>query len=422
MRPIVDLRVYRAGAVQEHPGRPPVEMRVLQSEYAHDLAMVLVPNDQPSLLRYRVGAPMSLSWGWPGDVQTFVGYVHHLELRQTIATQGRMWVVCVGPSFSLRESRHRLFSDVRAEWVLGQVAGAHKLSAMSRTSDPLSAVVQSGQSDWDLLIGVARRVGATLYCHRTDLRCLSRAVDPSQAVLLSISNALNSGRDGILDWIPVLGETVPTERKAWWEAYGLTDNGGFVGAVAGTPATGVGQSPVFSEILTSRPVHSPATAASITTATAASHRHHQFGDADLTGTAKVHQGVTVQFRGLGAESDGYWFVTRAEHTIEGSQYRTSVRVGRDSVGDASPVSLPGIAAKLPGYSTRRRRVVSGLTSLSRPPSTWDAPESVLVAPDSSAISIAALGKPSGSAAGVLRHGAANLTMWQAKSPRLRMTA
>lgn len=426
MQPIVDFQVYPAGGTPHRLGEPPVGLRVLQAEYAHDLAMVLIRGDEPSRLRYRPGVPVKLTWGWPGDLQTFVGYIHHLESRQSIGGDVRMWVVCIGPSYAMRESRHRVFSDVRVEWVLRQVATVHRLSALSGTSLRLPSVVQAGNSDWDLLVGMAHRVGATLYCHRTDLRCLSREVDRARAVLLTVSNALNNGRAGIVDWDPVIGETVPTEQKAWWESYGMTDGGKLIGATEASfsrAAVGGRQlPPVFTSVL-QRPVHSLADARDAATGEAARHRHHQFGTAELTGSPKVHQGVTVQLRGLGRDADGYWYVTRAEHSIdEHALYRTTVRVGRDSIGDTSPAQLPGVSAPLPGFATRRRQVVVGDTPMSLPSSSNDAPRSVLLRPDAGPPAITGPRPAAGSAAGVLRHGSANLTMWQAQYPRLRMAS
>jgi hypothetical protein len=104
---------------------------------------------------------------------TWNGYVTQIEQSNTV-TGGNTDIICIGPSFYLKDTSQKIYKNVTADQVVSRLASKHNLQAVTQRHPRVKAsIVQAGQSDWQLLRRLAKSTGFVLRCENTSLLFVS---------------------------------------------------------------------------------------------------------------------------------------------------------------------------------------------------------------------------------------------------------
>lgn len=340
----------------------PTAITVLQQEYNHDLVSLVSHLDDNTPDRYSAGVPVSISWGLLGKrVGVFQGYVHHTEPMVTTAgtrpQRNLVKVVCVGSTYRMKEKRRRVWSQRTIPSVLLEIFNGYKLSSsIAKDGRVWDTLVQSDETDWQFVCGLAQRNGWSVVPDNTDVTVRPRRVDlriarsTISSFGASAANEAVGGLHQIFTFQAVDGETTPDGgQKALRLAYGLDPWQGEIFTATQdnvTPQLGWSSpDPIFTEHSTDIS-RSYGEAASRLLGAAEGARLYIQAKAEVMGNANVRPGKLVNLQGLGAKNNGLWYVEAAEHEVNMGTYLLHLTLGRDARWDN-------------GFrpSTKRRRVV-----------------------------------------------------------------
>ena len=109
-----------------------------------------------------------------GKTKEWVGYVHHLSPVTKVA-QNALKIVCVSPSYHLKETAQKVYHNVTADQVVSRVAAAVGLAAVTQRHPRIHEVItNTGMSAWQLLRRLAKQSGFGLLVDGTTLRFQSK--------------------------------------------------------------------------------------------------------------------------------------------------------------------------------------------------------------------------------------------------------
>lgn len=105
---------------------------------------------------------------------TFEGYVYEIDPASTMqAHVTQIW--CVSASSLLKDSAQEIYKNVTADQVVAKIAKKHGLNAVTQRHPRLrEAIVQAGQTDWQLLRRLAKQTGFALKAENTTLFFMSK--------------------------------------------------------------------------------------------------------------------------------------------------------------------------------------------------------------------------------------------------------
>ena len=347
LRPYAEVFLERPRSESKMPA--PREVRVVQAEYAHEIAVVTYVYTDKLLAAVTKGKPISVRWGWPPQTADFVGYVHHVAVDHEPDRPGfpkLMRVICIGATDVFNQTAFRQYRSVRVDAAVTDVAAAAGFSTLIERHDyawPL--LQQEGQSTWTFLNDCAKRIGWTLYARGTDLRCHSRVIRSSGALSYRQApsdNDYNVDRMALYSFKAVQAETLkdaPSNRAR--VVRGVDSTGVLFTVVTGTPDALSGARALAPKLVeyTNTAASSVAEAEAILAGEQENNRHHIRAKATVTGDPRLHPARAVRLIGQGRDNDGLWYVTRVEHVLTGTRYRAALELGRDSVGDPAAARL-----------------------------------------------------------------------------------
>lgn len=359
--------------------RQPTEARILQREYAHDTAVLTIPRDTYSKEQYADGRPVVLSWGWlPDDSETFVGYIHHTDQADARENRRELKVYCIGATYRFKDVHARTFHGMTAVQVAAQIAKGNQFALLADHDGFIHEnLTQSGRSDWEFLVWLARRHGLVLYGQNTELRMIRRRIERTpgrKQPTFRFVRGINFVRGAAHKLEVKTGEQLPGTDKRNRLVGGVSNSGELIfarhsGAVGGGGGVHTTTSEAsFSQRYRERPVRTPAEAADILEGEAELHRFTVQAHAELGGDTRVHQGSTIRLVDVDPDSDGFWYVKQADHRITRYEYQLHVELERDTLGDAAAGHTPLVS-------------VSGRPALYQP-SDVPMTEELLGAPDS----------------------------------------
>lgn len=105
---------------------------------------------------------------------TWHGHVDSIEQPNTV-TGGNTNIICIGPSFFLKETSQKVYKNVTADQVVSRIATKHRMQAVTQRHPRVkNSIVQAGQSDWQLLRRLAKVTGFALRCENTSILFVSK--------------------------------------------------------------------------------------------------------------------------------------------------------------------------------------------------------------------------------------------------------
>ncbi len=324
--------------------RQPARVLIRQREYAHDVGIITLDYEQASQPKYAYGSPVTISWGYlPSVVETFVGYVNHTEQVNHDDKPSQLNVFCVGASHRCNQAHQRSFRKVSALGIIGRIAREHGFSLVS---DPSSRfhdhIPQLGQSDWALMVRIAKDIGFTLSCRQTTLRFQRRVIDTrsGRQPVFTLTRGKYRQRGAVFRFLHKAGSAPMAERRIV-QLDGLDDNGNIVSSVdAGDPNDPV--KPVFTEFAagTHRPTRSIQEGHDLLSGLSGMNRFYVIANAELSGDPRVRPGQTIALQGVDQDADGYWWTGSVDHIITPAEYRMQTELGRETVFQTAYVPPP----------------------------------------------------------------------------------
>jgi hypothetical protein len=213
-------------------------------------------------------------------------------------------------------------------------------------------LVNSGQTQWDFLVSLAKRIGYTLFCSGTEISCHRRDLSlrdrgGSALVLRRAANGLGE----IRSFRAIIG-------AAGSDQVDPGDREGFTvdmlsSRVVPVSARGADDSSFsqFADISAS----SYGEARTILEGERERGRWTQRAEVETRGDPRVSQGATVLLAGVGSEHEGLWYVSEVEHVIRGGSYDVSLVALRDDSSPRGEVSVPGRRVIRERFDTHEHR-------------------------------------------------------------------
>lgn len=359
------VEVQLPGSRLKEPLPAPRQVRILQSEYCHEVVEITYPYSERIRTLLVQGTPVKVIWGTAANTANFAAKVHTVSYRDEPfggPAQRTIVATCSGATDSLNINRS--FTQYRDTPVTTVASGLVPKAGLSLMIEkhpfrwPL--LKQDGMSDWEFLVECAKKVGWTMYGRNTDVRFHSRAIRADNAPLFydRIGNLENLiDRQYIRDFEIVQSESLGSgERKRKRAAFAIEPRP-YTAATATTPELRRRPKVFYAEARPLKGVSgkskSPATlkeyrrqirasnvfeARAILEGEQESNRHHIQGRASLNGDSTVHVGMSIRLAAVNTDHNGLWYVTKAEHILTPTEYVLNVELGRDGIGD--PQGIP----------------------------------------------------------------------------------
>ena len=118
--------------------------------------------------------PVVFTYSSGKTTSTFRGYVSYVNQMNNMGGSNTT-VVCVGASYVLKNTDQKIFAKTTADQVIQKIAAKHGFSCTVQKHPRLrDAVVQSGQTDWQLCTSLAKQTGFALLVDNTHITFVSK--------------------------------------------------------------------------------------------------------------------------------------------------------------------------------------------------------------------------------------------------------
>jgi hypothetical protein len=281
--------------------------------------------------------------------RNFYGYVHHVRTDQTPGKNFTELVV-IGASYLMGNPSQTIYKETTADRVIKTIATKHSFvcdpSPHPRVYPQIS---QTGHTDWEFMVRLAKQSGYTLRAENTELYF--------QPVLQDFTNLRQNAPKFIMRGVtdpegstiysfkPLIGESLDFKdaKKAAIAISGLdkTSNSriAITKQIKNKKTRRKQQSEFFNQFDTSVVANDIETAGYEAEAAENKNTFPYRARVEVLGDPDLRPDLPVFLDGLGTTYSGYWVVLEAEHRIIEEQlnqqlYTTVITVGIDSLGTA----------------------------------------------------------------------------------------
>lgn len=318
----------------------------------HDVIEIYYARFSTSLIKaVKTGVPVEISWKNDKVSGKFVGYAVDVSYPTVQKLERGVNILCVGSSYPLKERTSKIWTNKTASDIAIEVAQKFHLKPIV-TPSPIRFTQQSltGHSYWEKLNELAHRigygvqvVGAELHFHPID-----KMIDQFMTTIPVLSfkdpmkNPSSSYASPTLDYFePNIGDYNESLD------YSRTINTvGGIDPITGKTFTSQSSSnkvgknlrkntkdPLFSSIETKVVTGNSAMAKALSDARAQMGRLGIPATGIGQGDPRITPWSTVEVRGTGETSDGFWIVKRVEHFIHvDGRYQVEFTVLSDGIG------------------------------------------------------------------------------------------
>lgn len=331
-----------------------------ETENTHSLMVLDFSGLAPELISEYVDRPITVSITFPniGGID-FVGYITFLE-PTSVTKDGlvnnssfqitRMY--CMGASYLMKGKKSRAWENVTISDIAKTIADTYKFSvSVPKDSYKFPRLVQSAQSDWELLVMACTSLGYSVNVTGTHIHIW----DPFKALARKTSVAYLKtikGQNGAVT--PTLGQilkfegrigAVTTSASRTSETLHVLDKFGKVLSVESNPVTnnsGLGN-PV--QALYSDTLSRNADSYEMAHKFIEGNLRRKFpitASVDITGNPTIKPGGVVKVDKYESKLDGYWYVQGVRHEITRSELVSFLKIAKDSTSEVdyslNPVS------------------------------------------------------------------------------------
>jgi len=388
-KPGLQLRLGSSFTV-EYPGLSnipylPLNIKMYQEMGTHDLVEITYATFNRAFYdSLKTGVPVQVSWKNDKVSGVFYGYVANVSFETAQVASKRTRVVCMGSSYPLKERGTRIWTEQTASEIAADIAAKFNLTPRvtpHATKFPQQSL--SGHSYWEKLRELAQRIGYGVQMMGTELHFhpIDKMIDQfiTTVPLMQFSEPLRRDTTTLsqtLEWFePVVGDFVEflQYKRSEKVLSGVDPISGESYIVSASPNDlGVNlredtRDPIFTEIDTRTVSLSVSTAKALTDGKAQLSRLSVPAKGHGQGDPRIYPWRTIEVRGTGSTTDGYWVVTKAVHSIHSDgRYQVDFECATDGTRDnAASTFRPSSAGSVP-YRNVTQELMSGY---SKPSST-----------------------------------------------------
>lgn len=321
--------------------------RYTQAKYQHELAYLTFNEWDTSIDFIKPGIPVDFEIKDPKGTKKFYGYVHHVEPNKTPGSDN-VTVVVIGASYLLKQARQEVYKNITASDLAIAIAKQYNFS-YGVTSHPrvYPQIAQSGQSDWQLLVRLAKQSGYSLRAENTELYFKPLDEDfaayKSEAPRFYMNDANNPEGSTIYSFKPIVGETLSFDDSGTKSATAISGISlreaktafAVTNQKSETSIRTQRQNEFFDRFDTSTVVTDYASAVYEAESLEMITRYPYRASVEVLGNTDLKPDMPIYLEGVGADYSGYWTIIDTEHIIDNLVYTTKLTLGIDSLGKAN---------------------------------------------------------------------------------------
>ena len=314
------------------------------ARYEHEVATIYFADWGVPYESISAGTPVNVTLTGIGSKRTINGYVHHIK-PDLAPDKNYVELTVIGASYLLKQQSQRVWANVSADQVLTDIAISNNFSYNAvphlRVYDQIS---QSGMSDWELLVKLAKQSGYSFKADNTALifqPLTQDFTDLRQQAAYYTMNGLDTKSTGIYSFSPLIGESIPyPDAKKGTVAVGGVNRESSVDHVntnqnSITTTRKISTVPVFDTYHTGTVAPTFEIAKYESDAADEVNRYAYRGDVVIPGNPTLLPDSPIYLDGIGSSYSGFWTVLSTENYVKQEVYTTTIEVGTDSLGLSS---------------------------------------------------------------------------------------
>ncbi len=320
-----------------------------QNRYSHEIMTITFRDWDLPYESVEPNSPVNVTMYGPNKKRQFYGYVHHIAPEQTPG-KNFLTVVLIGASFLMKKQSQKIYKNATADRVVREIAKKHGFVCYSVPhARVFPQISQTGHSDWEFMVRLAKQCGYTLRATNTELYFQPILEDYTKyrAEAPIFVKKPTSSLDGttIYSFNPIIGETIEFDdaKKAAISVSGvdaLTSNQVSYTKQKANKKTRKKKKEDTLDHFDTLSVVPGLEAAKFEAEAAESRNAFPYrATVEVIGDPTLRPDLPVYLDGLGKTYSGFWIVLSTEHVIVEEElnrhrYTTIIEVGTDSLGRA----------------------------------------------------------------------------------------
>jgi phage protein D len=353
---------------------------IYQKRYAHELACLYFKDWGVQYDVVKPGSPVHLVIHGLNEQRDLYGYVHHITLDRTPGKNFTELVI-IGASFAMKAQAQTIYKNVTADQVIKEIASKYNFVCYSVTHPRVHPqLAQAGQSDWELMVRLAKQAGYTLRAKNTELYFQPIMEDytnfRTEAPKFIMRPASDPNGSTIYSFKPMIGESIPYEdaTKGAVAVNGVdTVNSEPISATQQVRSnkTRVKQQTEFFDRFDTSTVITDNLTANYEAEAAENRNYFPYrAKVEVLGNPNLRPDMPIYLDGVGEPYAGYWVILEATHNVveeelNRQRYTTTLTVGTDSLGKAVQWTDSKTVLS-PDYTPKRTIVPNVLQTKIRP--------------------------------------------------------
>lgn len=348
--------------------QPARSVTIYQEMGKHDVVDIFYPRFSTALFKaIKTGVPVSITWKNDKVSEKFYGYTLDVSYPTIQKLDRGVHLRCVGASYPLKEQTSKIWTNRTVTEVVAEIAKIHKLKAVI-TPHPTRFTQLSivGQSYWEKLNELAVKIGYGVQMNGTELHFhpIDKMIDqfmttvPLMMFKDPMMHPMSSFNAPTLDYFePVVGdhnESLDFIRKnnvvsgvdpLTAQPYSYTASSNKVGKPIRTET----KDPLFNSVEVETVVASNAVAKALAEGRSNLGRLSIPAKGLGQGDPRIAPWRTIEVRGTGDVTDGFWIVKKTEHFIHtDGRYQVDFECLSDGTGkNKASASRPSTAGTVP---------------------------------------------------------------------------
>ena len=322
---------------------------IIQEKYKHDIIKMKFRDWDVSYDILNPGTPVQVTIAGVTEKKDIYGYIHHIKPDRTPGKNFTEMVV-IGASYPFRQPDQTIYRDITADQVAQQIAEKHNFACYAVAHPRVyPQIAQSGHTDWELLVRLAKQCGYTLRATNTELYFQPMLEDfyryKEEAKTFTMKQANDPSGSTMYSFRPLIGESIDYEdaTKAAIAVSGVdtwTNTPMSFTQQERNKATRLKQQTEFFDGFDTDVVALSPDVAQYEGEAAESRNAFPYrAVAEVIGTASLRPDMPVYLNGIGSNYSGFWTILKVEHKIieeerNRHRYTTILHVGSDSLGEA----------------------------------------------------------------------------------------
>jgi phage protein D len=343
------------------PAGNPSTVEISQCEYKQDVADLLFWGGDINQSALASGTPISVQWGRSPKTRFFYGYVNHAERvnnnasKTSLTQRNALRVVAVGASYFMKQTDTKSWTNYTASQVATEIATNFHLSTSGIVAHTTQwpSLQMAGQSYFQFLCSLAKRIGYTFYVNGVQLVFKPRSTNPNSMNTVVASFDYKNDPSSVMKFMPQIGATAPSGGQlANRQLSGIDPrtNQVVTTVTAGSAQTSLLGNAVATPIFNMtqhQTVDSQAEANAKGNGEGTTNQMYITATAEVIGSPFVAQGSLVFFGNANGSQNGLWYVMEADHCLNRFRYVTNLKLGRDSLGATTSTYVNPPTQKLP---------------------------------------------------------------------------